>query len=217
MYLYEENSKEIKVYSYAPKKHGLYVKEFKEETMSLIPKEKRVFKAETNEEKFPLHPEILKKVYTIDELNYEKKKFFKTFFHKISEYKNWYDSGYFYTLEYYYDGSYTHCPMVLVKTNKGYENWIITDNYTIYRDNFLLHGIINVPDILRDLHLLENGRFNDLSNKQLKFFTSLYQFRNDPIAVYNKTIIRDMVHDGVVQRECCNNNDTIQRLRKIYK
>jgi len=223
MYLYDSNKKEIKVYVFRPKDFGQDLIDFKKEEMKKIDESRRVIKVITNVKDFPLHRDNLKSEINYNDINYVNKKFFRKIYHYVENYKSIYDYDYYSTLDAFYDGIYVHSPIITVKKDKTSENWIMTQaSYLMDRDNYVLDGIINIPNTLRELRELEAGNFSNLTNEQIKKYSELFIFRKEPIAVYNKTLIRDLEYDGVVETKITNDilkrdAETIKRLSKIYK
>ena len=144
-------------------------------------------------------------------------------FNKIESDKHQCDCEYYSSLDGFYDGIYIHSPIIVVHKDEACENWIITKkSYLMYRDEYVLDGIINIPDNLRDLRELEAGNFANLTNKQIQKYAMLFTFKKEPIAIYDRSLIRDLVRDEVVENKITGDilerdSEIIKRLAKIYK
>jgi len=223
MYLYDSNKSEIIVYTFCPKKLGMYLRGYKRSEMEKIETSKRVLKAVTNVKDFPLHRDNLLAEIDYSKINYFNKKLFNKNFHKIESYQHTYDYDYYSTLDAFYNGIYVHSPIITVHKDNMQENWIMTQgSYLMDRDEYVLDGIINITDSLKELRELEVGNFSNLTNEQIKKYFELFTFKKEPIAVYDKTLIRDLERDGVVETKITNDilkrdAETIKRLSKIYK
>lgn len=222
MYLYEANKDEIKVYGFWPKRSGRNVIYFKDAELSNIYANNRVYKAETNMNFFPLNVDNIEDKVVFNELNFKNDYLFKVKYHQVVP-CDFNSVDVYYAMKDYHNRAAKTYNLVEVIKGSELEYWLVPkEYYQIVYDTYVLKGIINIPEKLRDLYYFETGQFEKVSNSRLKEFRSLYQFRKTPIQTFDRDNIREMIMYGMIENKITDDilerdSETIQRLRKIYK
>jgi len=222
MYLYEANKDEIKVYGFWPKRSGQNIIYYKDTELDKIHPNNRVYKAETNMSYFPLNVDNIKDKLNFNELNIENNYFFKKNYHQVIP-CDFNSADIYFAMKDYHNKAAKTYNLVEVINGSELEYWLVPkEYYQIVYDTYVLKGIINIPEKLRDLYYFETGQFEKVSNSRLKEFRWLYQFRKTPIHTFNRDDIRGMIMCGLIENKITDDilerdAETIQRLRKIYK
>lgn len=222
MYLYEANKDEIKVYGFWPKRLGQNVIYYKDTELDKIYPNNRVLKAETNMSFFPLNVDNIGDRIIFDEVNVKNDYLFKVKYHQVNP-CNFNSVDVYTAIRDYHKRAAKTYNLVEVERDSELEYWLVPkEYYQIVYDTYVLKGIINIPEKLRDLYYFETGRFEKVSNSRLKEFRWLYQFRKTPIQTFDRDTIREMIMCGMIENKITDDilerdAETIQRLRKIYK
>ena len=222
MYLYEANKNEIRVYGFWPKRSGQNVIYYKDAELDKIYPNNRVLKAETNMSFFPLNVDNIGDRIIFDEVNVKNDYLFKVKYHLVTP-CNFNSVDVYTAIRDYHKRAAKTYNLVEVVRDSELEYWLVPkEYYQIVHDTYVLKGIINIPEKLKDLYYFETGQFEKVSNSRLKEFRWLYQFRKTPIHTFNRDDIRGMIMCGLIENKITDDilerdAETIQRLRKIYK
>lgn len=222
MYLYEANKDEIKVYGFWPKRSGQNIIYYKDTELDKIHPNNRVYKAETNTHFFPLNIDNIKDQITLNQVNFKNVSLAGKAYHQVVSCDfNSFDV--YAAIKDYHNKAAKTYNLVEVINGSELKYWLVPkEYYQIVYDTYVLKGIINIPEKLRDLYFFETGQFEKVSNSRLKEFRWLYQFRKTPVQIFDKDNLREMIMCGVIENKITDeilerDAETIQRLRKIYK
>lgn len=202
------------------------IREYRFEEMVKIPKEERVYKAVTNSTAFPLkRSNIVDTVkYSMAELNYPKgRMWFNKFYHRIEEYTNFTDYGYYSALDEYCKSGCTYGSLIEVIDGDKIKNFLLPSaNYTRDKDNYEMESIINLSEKLKVLYYLEQGNFEKIKDLDIKEQASLFMLSTKPVLSIFKSDLKLLKDSRLVSNIAPNNeiqNDTnmVKRLQKIYK
>lgn len=191
MNLYKKEDEKIKVYSLIPKVDELI--EYKKEEMKNIPKEEQVCKAVTRigHYGYPVFAEHEDEfdtfIFSMNDVN--------GIYHKFWNEENAYERNCY--LNQYYNGKYKNGRAAKVMDLNIMKYFLLRQiayEHVLY-DKDVNRGIIQIPESLYLLHLIETGNFSLLGNsdvsKQLELFSFNYEHEIDI-----STIVK-MNHNGM--------------------
>ena len=224
MYLFNDNLNRIDIYKFEPIED--MIREYRFEEMVKIPKEDRVYRAVTNSTAFPLDRSNIanKDRIDIEDLNYPKSRIrFNKFYHRIEEYTNFNDYGYYSALDEYCRSGCTYGCLIEVVDGDKTKNFLLPSaHYLKNKDDYEMESIINLPEKLKVLYYLEQGNFEKLKDLDIEEQASLFMLSTKPVLSVFKSDLKLLKDSRLVSNVAPNNeiqNDTnmVKRLQKIYK
>ena len=200
MYLFDRSGDNIEIYSLEPKR--MDIKNYRQQEMEKIPFEQRILRIETNTKDLPFNEDFTNNPFSkpidIDhqKLTYNNKKTIGTEYHKLGITRGTANS-----IDYveekmkgYYFGNYDSSQMVRVFRYDEHQQrlnfilYLLLNNYYHKeRENSkikYIENIINIPESLYLLELINRGQFSLLDNKDITEQLSLFKISNSPVKTY---------------------------------